>query len=116
MPVYSDTLTRDSAVKYAKAWFDDTIPQPTTRVRWNQFRWLMEQMGALCVTERPRAAHRGLRKEKEKHQGYAKHKSGVVHPSSTIRTQTTSYQAHFTIWASSQTHHRPVLGRPWQSC
>jgi len=49
--VYSDTLTRDSAVKYARAWIDDNTPQPTTRVHWNQFRWLMEQMGALCVAE-----------------------------------------------------------------
>ena len=49
--MYADTLTRDGAVKLARAWLDDNVQQsPSYRGR-NQFRWLMEQMGALCVAE-----------------------------------------------------------------
>jgi hypothetical protein len=47
--MYSDTLTRDSAVKYARAWLDDQ--QPSWYRRGGQVRWLMEQLGALCAAE-----------------------------------------------------------------
>jgi hypothetical protein len=40
--VYSDTLTRDSAVKYARAWLDDVVQQPPSYRYRNQFRWLIE--------------------------------------------------------------------------
>ena len=49
--MYPDTLTKDSAVKYATTWIDETIEKPKTPVRWNQLRWMMEQMGALCIAE-----------------------------------------------------------------
>ena len=49
--MYSDSLTRDGAVKLARAWLDDNVQQsPSYRGR-NQFRWLMEQMGAIWVAE-----------------------------------------------------------------
>jgi hypothetical protein len=48
--VYSDTLTKDSAVKYAREWIDGAIEQPPG-IRQSQVRWMMEQLGALCITE-----------------------------------------------------------------
>jgi hypothetical protein len=49
--VYSDPLTRDNAVKIAREWCDANVRQQATYRGPNQFRWMMEQMGALCVAE-----------------------------------------------------------------
>jgi hypothetical protein len=49
--VYSDPLTRDSAVKIARAWCDANVQQPASYRGRNQLRWLMEQMAVLCVAE-----------------------------------------------------------------
>lgn len=49
--MYADTLTRDGAVKIARDWIDANVQKsPSYRGR-NQYRWLMEQMGALCIAE-----------------------------------------------------------------
>jgi hypothetical protein len=49
--VYSDTLTRDNSVKIAREWIEANIEQPSSNRGRNQVRWLMEQMGALCIAE-----------------------------------------------------------------
>jgi hypothetical protein len=49
--VYFDTLTRGNAVKIARAWIDATVQQPASYRGRDQFRWLMEELGALCIAE-----------------------------------------------------------------
>ena len=41
--MYSDALTKDEAVKYAKEWIEDQVE--------SHFRWLMDQLAARCLTE-----------------------------------------------------------------
>jgi hypothetical protein len=49
--MYSDTLTRDDAVKVAKAWVESHVEAPVKYRGWNQFRWLLDQLAACCLSE-----------------------------------------------------------------
>jgi hypothetical protein len=49
--VCSDTLTKERALKIANSWCDSNVTQPKSSRGWDQFRWLMEEMAALCVAE-----------------------------------------------------------------
>ena len=47
----SDTLTRWDAVKLTREWLNARYEEPSSYRGRNQVRWLMEQMGALCIAE-----------------------------------------------------------------
>jgi hypothetical protein len=47
--MYSDTLTKDNAIKVAKAWVESQAPAGYQG--WNQFRWLMDQLAERCLAE-----------------------------------------------------------------